>query len=54
LTVRRLDGRTRERSRRGADAVATVEQKASELLAQADAYRELCSSLAFDGVVSGT
>jgi NAD(P)-dependent dehydrogenase (short-subunit alcohol dehydrogenase family) len=32
----------------GADAVAAVEQKANELLAQADAYRELSSSLAFD------
>jgi len=30
----------------GADAVATVEQKARELLAQVDAYRELSSSLA--------
>jgi NAD(P)-dependent dehydrogenase (short-subunit alcohol dehydrogenase family) len=33
----------------GADAVATVEQKANELLAQVDAYRELSSSLAVDG-----
>ena len=32
----------------GADAVATVEQKANTLLAQADAYRELSSSLAHD------
>jgi NAD(P)-dependent dehydrogenase (short-subunit alcohol dehydrogenase family) len=32
----------------GADAVATVEQKANELLAQVDAYRDLSSSLAFD------
>jgi NAD(P)-dependent dehydrogenase (short-subunit alcohol dehydrogenase family) len=32
----------------GADAVATVEQKANELLAQVDAYRELSSSLAID------
>jgi NAD(P)-dependent dehydrogenase (short-subunit alcohol dehydrogenase family) len=32
----------------GADAVATVEQKANELLAQVDAYRELSSSLAVD------
>jgi NAD(P)-dependent dehydrogenase (short-subunit alcohol dehydrogenase family) len=32
----------------GADAVAAVEQKAKELLAQADAYRDLSSSLAFD------
>jgi NAD(P)-dependent dehydrogenase (short-subunit alcohol dehydrogenase family) len=31
----------------GADAVATVEQKAEDLLAQADAYRELSSSLAY-------
>ena len=30
----------------GADAVATVEQKAKDLLAQADAYRELSSALA--------
>ena len=32
----------------GADAVATVEQKANELLAQVEAYRELSSSLAVD------
>jgi NAD(P)-dependent dehydrogenase (short-subunit alcohol dehydrogenase family) len=32
----------------GADAVATVEQKAKTLLAQADTYRELSSSLAHD------
>jgi NAD(P)-dependent dehydrogenase (short-subunit alcohol dehydrogenase family) len=32
----------------GADAVETVEQKAHTLLAQADAYRELSSSLAHD------
>jgi NAD(P)-dependent dehydrogenase (short-subunit alcohol dehydrogenase family) len=32
----------------GADAVATVEQKAKELLAQVDAYRDQSSSLAFD------
>jgi hypothetical protein len=32
----------------GADAVATFEQKANELLAQADAYRELSASLAHD------
>jgi NAD(P)-dependent dehydrogenase (short-subunit alcohol dehydrogenase family) len=31
----------------GADAVATVEQKAKDLLAQADAYRELSSSLSY-------
>jgi NAD(P)-dependent dehydrogenase (short-subunit alcohol dehydrogenase family) len=33
----------------GADAVATVEQKAHELLAQVDAYRELSSALAVKG-----
>jgi NAD(P)-dependent dehydrogenase (short-subunit alcohol dehydrogenase family) len=33
----------------GADAVATVEQKAHELLAQVDAYRDLSSSLAVKG-----
>jgi len=32
----------------GADAIATVEQKATTLLAQADAYRELSSNLAHD------
>ncbi len=32
----------------GADAVATVEAKAQELLAQVDAYRELSSSLAVE------
>jgi NAD(P)-dependent dehydrogenase (short-subunit alcohol dehydrogenase family) len=32
----------------GADAVATFEQKANELLAQADAHRELSTSLAHD------
>jgi NAD(P)-dependent dehydrogenase (short-subunit alcohol dehydrogenase family) len=32
----------------GADAVATVKQKAKDLLAQADAYRELSSNLAHD------
>ena len=32
----------------GADAVETFERKAKELLAQADAYRELSSSLAHD------
>jgi NAD(P)-dependent dehydrogenase (short-subunit alcohol dehydrogenase family) len=32
----------------GADAIATVEQKANEMLAQADAYRELSSNLAHD------
>jgi NAD(P)-dependent dehydrogenase (short-subunit alcohol dehydrogenase family) len=33
----------------GADAVETVERKARDLLAQADAYRELSSDLALDG-----
>ena len=32
----------------GADAIATVEQKARDLLSQADAYRELSSNLAHD------
>jgi NAD(P)-dependent dehydrogenase (short-subunit alcohol dehydrogenase family) len=32
----------------GADAIATVEHKANDLLAQADAYRELSSHLAHD------
>lgn len=32
----------------GADAVHTIERKAKDLLAQADAYRELSSSLTFD------
>jgi NAD(P)-dependent dehydrogenase (short-subunit alcohol dehydrogenase family) len=32
----------------GADAIGTFEQKARDLLAQADAYRELSSSLGFD------
>jgi len=32
----------------GADAVATIEQKASELLAQVAAYRDLSSSLAVE------
>ena len=32
----------------GADAIATVEHKAKDLLAQADAYRELSSNLAHD------
>jgi len=32
----------------GADAVAAVEQKANELLAQADAYRDLSTSLALN------
>jgi len=36
----------------GADAIETVERKARDLLAQADANRELSSSLALDDVVS--
>jgi NAD(P)-dependent dehydrogenase (short-subunit alcohol dehydrogenase family) len=32
----------------GADAIATVEQKATDLLTQADAYRDLSSNLAHD------
>ena len=32
----------------GADAVETVEQKAKDLIAQADAYREVSSSLSYD------
>lgn len=32
----------------GADSIGTVEQKAQNLLAQADAYRELSSNLAHD------
>jgi NAD(P)-dependent dehydrogenase (short-subunit alcohol dehydrogenase family) len=36
----------------GADAVETIEQKAGELLAQVDAYRELSSSLGVDELVS--
>jgi NAD(P)-dependent dehydrogenase (short-subunit alcohol dehydrogenase family) len=32
----------------GADAIATVEQKARDLLAQADAYRELSGNLDYD------
>jgi len=35
----------------GADAVETVEQKANELLAQVNAYRDLSSSLAVDELV---
>jgi NAD(P)-dependent dehydrogenase (short-subunit alcohol dehydrogenase family) len=34
----------------GADAIATVKKKAHDLLAQADAYRELSGGLAFDDV----
>jgi NAD(P)-dependent dehydrogenase (short-subunit alcohol dehydrogenase family) len=37
----------------GADAVATVEQKANEILAQVDAYRDLSSSLAIDELEQG-
>ena len=33
----------------GADAVATFERKATELLAQANAYRSVSSSLSYDG-----
>jgi NAD(P)-dependent dehydrogenase (short-subunit alcohol dehydrogenase family) len=36
----------------GADAVDVLEQKAKDLLAQADAYRELSSSLAHDDVIA--
>jgi NAD(P)-dependent dehydrogenase (short-subunit alcohol dehydrogenase family) len=36
----------------GADAIETVERKARDVLAQADANRELSSSLALDDVVS--
>jgi hypothetical protein len=35
----------------GADAVKDLEQKAQRLLAQADAYRELSSSLAHNTVI---
>jgi NAD(P)-dependent dehydrogenase (short-subunit alcohol dehydrogenase family) len=38
----------------GADAVAAVEQKANELLAQVDAYRDLSSALAVDEPVLAT
>jgi len=38
----------------GADAVAAVERKAGELLAQVDAYRDLSSSLAVDELESAT
>ena len=37
----------------GADAVATVEQKAKDLLAQVDAYRELSSNLAHNNITVG-
>ena len=36
----------------GADAVAGVEQKAKDLLAQVDAHRDLSSRLAHDGAVA--
>jgi hypothetical protein len=39
---------TEDWPRSGADAIATVEQKAKDLLAQADAHRELSSNLAHD------
>lgn len=38
----------------GADAVDTTERKAKDLLAQADAYRELSSSLTFDDLDSAS
>jgi NAD(P)-dependent dehydrogenase (short-subunit alcohol dehydrogenase family) len=38
----------------GADAVTSIERKAKELLAQADAYRELSSSLTFDDLGSAS
>jgi NAD(P)-dependent dehydrogenase (short-subunit alcohol dehydrogenase family) len=37
----------------GADALETVEQKANDLLAQVDAYRDLSSLLAFDEAQAG-
>lgn len=37
----------------GADAIEAVEKKAAEILAQADAYRDLSSSLAFDNEPTG-
>jgi NAD(P)-dependent dehydrogenase (short-subunit alcohol dehydrogenase family) len=37
----------------GADAVETVEQKANDLLAQVDAYRDLSSSLALEEAQAG-
>lgn len=36
----------------GADAVAAVEQKARDLLAQLDAYRDLSTSLAHDDALA--
>jgi hypothetical protein len=49
-TVRRTPGipPTGTQGGAGADAVATFEQKAKDLLAQADAYRELSSNLAHE------
>ena len=38
----------------GADAVAAVEQKARDLVAQVYAYRELSTSLAHDAVAAGS
>ena len=38
----------------GADAIATVEQKANEFLVQVDAYRDLSSSLAIDELEAGS
>jgi NAD(P)-dependent dehydrogenase (short-subunit alcohol dehydrogenase family) len=38
----------------GADAVAAFEQKAQQLLAQADAHRELSGSLAHDDAITNT
>jgi NAD(P)-dependent dehydrogenase (short-subunit alcohol dehydrogenase family) len=38
----------------GADAVAAVEQKARDLLAQVDAYRDLSTSLAHDAVAASS
>src|SRR4051794_30127592 len=38
----------------GADAVAGVEQKARDLLAQVDAYRDLSTSLAIDPAIAGS
>ena len=47
LTVAQQDNPPR-RWIAGADALAAIEQKANDLLAQADAYRELSSNLAHD------
>jgi NAD(P)-dependent dehydrogenase (short-subunit alcohol dehydrogenase family) len=47
LTVAQLENPPR-RWIAGADAVAAIEQKANDLLAQADAYRELSSNLSHD------